>query len=106
MRKRYVRNSFDFADLQHPKIGLPLVESIERIMIRAKVFWQAVPANRSLEHAAQRHTINDAAENAKPDDTTCKLVHSPREPNVISALPIRSGIDRSSISYLLCGQET
>ena len=51
------------------------MESIERIMIRAEVFWQAVPANRSLEHAAQRHTINDAAVNAKPDETTCKLVH-------------------------------
>ena len=53
-----------------PKIGLPLVEPIQRIMIRAEAFWQAVPANRSVEHAAQRHTINDAAVNAKTDDAT------------------------------------
>ncbi len=33
MRKRHVRNSFDFGYLEYPKIGLPLVESIQRIMI-------------------------------------------------------------------------
>ena len=58
-----------------PKIGLPLVEPIQRIMIRAEAFWQTVPANRSAEHAAQRHTINGAAMDAKTDATPRKLVH-------------------------------
>ena len=53
MRKRHVRNSLDFGDPEYPKIGLPLVESIQRIMIRAEVFWQTVPANSSVEHPAQ-----------------------------------------------------
>ena len=35
MRQRYVRNSLDFGYLEYPKICLPLVESIQRIMIGA-----------------------------------------------------------------------
>ena len=31
------------------------MKSIERIMIRAEVFWQAAPASSPLEHAAQHH---------------------------------------------------
>ena len=49
MRKRHVRNRLDFRHLQYPKIGLPLVESIQRIMIRTEIFWQTLPANRSTE---------------------------------------------------------
>ena len=80
MRKRHVRNSLDFRHLEYSKIGLPLVESIQRIMIRAEVFWQTVPANRSMEHPAQRHSINDAAVDAKPNDATRKLVHHNENP--------------------------
>jgi len=50
MRKRHVRNSLDFGDPEYPKIGLPMVEAIQRIMIRAEVFWQTAPANRSMKH--------------------------------------------------------
>jgi hypothetical protein len=55
MRKWHVRNSLDFRNLEYPQVGLPLVESTQRSMIRAEVFWQTVPANRSLKHPAQRH---------------------------------------------------
>ena len=75
MRKRHVRNSFDFRHCEYPKVGLPLVESIQRIMIRAEAFWQTVPANRSMEHPAQRHSINNAVVDAKPNEATRKLVH-------------------------------
>ena len=60
MRKWFVRNRLDFRNIEYPKIGLPLVESIQRIMIRAEVFWQTMPANRSMKHPAQCHSINDA----------------------------------------------
>jgi hypothetical protein len=80
MRQRHVRNSLDLRHLEHPEISSPLVESVERIMIRAELFWQAVPANRSLEHAAQCYTIHDVAVNAKPDDAACKLVHDHENP--------------------------
>jgi len=64
MRQRRVRNRLDFRHRQYSKIGLPLVESIQRIMIRAEIFGQTLPANRSMEHPAQRHPIDDAAVDA------------------------------------------
>ena len=80
MRKRHVRNSLDFGDSEYPTIGLPLVESIQRIMVQAEVFWQTLLANRSAEHPAQRHSIHDAAVHAKPNDTTRKLVQHNEDP--------------------------
>lgn len=61
VRKRHIRNSLDFGYLGNPKIGLPLVESIQRIMIRAEIFWQTVPANRAMEHPARGGTEQDVA---------------------------------------------
>ena len=90
MRKRHVRNSLDFGYLEYPKIGLPLGESIQRIMIRAEVFWQTVPTNCSAEHAAQRHSIQDAAVDAKPNEATRKLVphnENPMRPQVCRFAP-------------------
>jgi hypothetical protein len=43
----------DFRHLEYPKIGLPLLESIQRIMIRAEIFGQTLPANRLMKHPAQ-----------------------------------------------------
>ena len=75
-----LRNRLDLRHLEHPEINLPLVESIERIMIRAEVFWQTMPANRSMKHPAQCHSINDATVDAKPDYPTRKLVHHNENP--------------------------
>jgi hypothetical protein len=60
------RNTLDFAYLEDPKIRLPLVESIQRIVIRAEIFGQTVPTNGAMEHPAQCHSINDAAVAPKP----------------------------------------
>ena len=80
MRKRHVRNRLDFRHLEYSKIGLPLVESIQRIMIRAEIFGQTLPANRSMEHPAKRHPIDDAAVDAKPNHATRTLVHHDENP--------------------------
>src|SRR6516164_11125640 len=80
MRKRHVRNRLDFGDSEYSKSGLPLVESIQRIMIRAEVFGQTLPANRSMKHPAQRRSIHNAAVDAKPDDASRKLVHHNENP--------------------------
>ena len=80
MRNRRPRNSLDFGYLQYPKIGLPLMESVQRIMIRAEVLRQTVPANGPMKHAAQRHSINGAAVDAKADDPTRVLVHDQENP--------------------------
>jgi hypothetical protein len=80
VRKRHVRNSLDFGYLENPKIGLPLVESIKRIMIRAEMFGQTMPANRAMEHPAQSHSIHYAAVDAKTNNATGKLVHYNQNP--------------------------
>ena len=49
-------------------------------MIRAEVFRQTLSANRSTEHPAQRHTVNDAAADGKAHDATRKLVHHEENP--------------------------
>ena len=62
--------------LQHTQIiGSPLVEPVQRIVIRAEIFGQTLPANRSMEHPAQRHSIDDAAVDAKSNHATRRLVH-------------------------------
>src|SRR2546430_12454343 len=75
--KAHVRNRLDFRHLEYSKIGLPLVESIQRIMIRAEIFGQTLPANRSIEHPAQRHPIDDAP---NPITRTRTLVHHDENP--------------------------
>jgi hypothetical protein len=51
------------------------VETIQRIAIGAEIFGQTVPANRAMEHPAQRHSTNNAFVDAKTNDPTRKLVH-------------------------------
>ena len=80
MRERCTRNRLDFRHLEYSKISLPLVESIQRVMIRAEVFRETLPANRSMEHPAQRRSIHDATVDAKPYDAARKLVHHDQHP--------------------------
>jgi hypothetical protein len=56
------------------------MEPIQRIMIRAQVFWQTLTANRSLKDPAQRLAVDYATVHAKPDDPTRKLVHHDQNP--------------------------
>jgi hypothetical protein len=51
------------------------MESIQRIVIRAEILGQTVPANRAMEHPAQGHSFHEAAVDAKTNDATRKLVH-------------------------------
>jgi hypothetical protein len=65
MGERHLRDGLDFSHAEYSKIPLPLVEPIQRIVVRADVCRRGVAASRSIEHAAQRHAINDAAMHAK-----------------------------------------
>ncbi len=65
-----------FRSLKYAKIRLPLMESIQGIMIRAEIFRQTLSANRSMEHPAQRHTVNDAAVDGKAHDATPIVTHT------------------------------
>src|SRR4051794_35382728 len=80
MRKRHMRNRLDFFHFEYPKVRLPLVESIQRVIVRAEVFRQTVPTDCSLEHTAQRRSMNCAAMDTETDDATRKLVHHYENP--------------------------
>ena len=55
MGERHIGNGFDFRNLKYPQSGLPLVEPIQWIVIRAEVFRQTLPANRSIEGTEPPH---------------------------------------------------
>src|SRR5438034_9450414 len=80
MRQRHVRHRLDLHYLEYPQIRLPLVEPIKRIMVGAEVYRQDWPANRSVEHPAQSHSINEAAVDAKSNNAPRVLIHHDENP--------------------------
>src|SRR5688500_6351685 len=50
MRQGNVRNCFDFRHAQYSQISLPLMESIQRIMVRTQVLRNGLPSNGTIEH--------------------------------------------------------
>src|ERR1035438_6553588 len=80
MRQRHVWDSLDLRHLEYSKIGLPLREPIQRIMIRTEIFGQTFSTDRSMEHAAQRYSVYGTLVNAEPDDATRELVHHNQNP--------------------------
>jgi hypothetical protein len=80
MREWHVRHGLDFLHVEDPQIGLPLMEPIQAIVVRAEVFGRGLASSRSIEHAAQSHAIDDAPMHAKADDATCALIHHDEHP--------------------------
>jgi hypothetical protein len=50
VRNRHARHSLDLGYVEYPKVRLPLMESVQRVMIRAEVFRRTLPANRPTKH--------------------------------------------------------
>ena len=80
MRHRNIRNTLDLAHAQHPQVGLPLVEPVQRIVVGAEVFRCRMPSNGMVEHAAQGSAIHDAGMDAEADDPPRALVHDQQHP--------------------------
>src|SRR2546428_14074404 len=80
MRQRHVRHRLDGFHVQDSRIRLPLVESVQRIMIRAEVGRRRLATHCSIEHLAQRGAINNAAMHAKAHDAPRTLVHHDEHP--------------------------
>jgi hypothetical protein len=80
MRQRHVRHRLDGCHVEDSQIRLPLVESVQRIMVRAEVGRRRLATNRSIEHLAQRHAIHDAAVHAEAHDAPSTLVHHDEHP--------------------------
>jgi hypothetical protein len=61
MRQRDVGYRLDFSHVEHAKIDLPLMESVQRVVIRAEILRRDRTSDRSSEHPAQRRSVDDAA---------------------------------------------
>src|SRR5262249_10813158 len=57
MRERHERHGLDFFHAEDSEIGLPLVKSIQGIMVRAEILRWGLRSSRSIEHSgtARRH---------------------------------------------------
>jgi hypothetical protein len=80
MRERHVRDGLDFLHLEDPKVPLPLVEPIQRVMVRADIDWRGVATRRSIEHSAERDTVDHAAMDAEAHNATRVVVHHDEHP--------------------------
>ncbi len=52
MRHRHGRDTFDLGHTQHPQVGSPLVEPVQRIVVGAEVLRSRMRSNGTVEHAA------------------------------------------------------
>ena len=76
----HMREGLDFIDLENAKIGLPLRESEERIIVTAEIDRRSHARNRLGEHPAKCNAINSADLNTKADDPPRVLIHHHHHP--------------------------
>ena len=71
----------DFCYVQDAQIGLPLLESIQRIVVGAKVLrHRSTASNGLIEHPAERETIDHSGMDAEADDPASILIHVDQDP--------------------------
>ena len=81
MRLRNVRHHFDFDNLQDPQVGSPSFKEKERIVVGTQVLRHyRVTSNGTIEHPAERHTVDYSSVHAKPDDPARVLIHDHHYP--------------------------
>ena len=78
---RHVRRGLDFDHIQDSQVGLPLRETIKRIVVGTEAFRHGAVASKGMvEHSAKGEAVDGAAMQAKPDDATSVLVHDDQNP--------------------------
>jgi hypothetical protein len=80
MRQRNVRHRLDGFHVENAQIRLPLVEAVQRIVVRAEVGRRRLATDRSIEHVAQCDAIHDATVHAKAHDAPRTVVHHDEHP--------------------------
>jgi hypothetical protein len=76
-----VGHGFDFGHLQDSQVGLPLMKTIKRIVIRTEVFRDgAVASKGAVEHSAKGDTVDRAGMQAKANDAARVLIHDDQYP--------------------------
>jgi len=81
MGERDIRDGFYFVDLEDAKIGLPLTELKQGIMVGAEMHGLVgLPPDGTVEHRAKCGAIDDAGMDAEADDATGEWVHEDKDP--------------------------
>jgi hypothetical protein len=80
VRERHVRHRLDGFHVKDSQIRLPLVESVQRIMVRAEIRRRRLATSGSIEHLAERHAVHDAGVHAEAHDAARQLVHHDEHP--------------------------
>ena len=81
MRHGNVWHGLNFGHLQYPQIGLPLAESIERIVVGAEMLRHCpLASNGLIEHSAERYTIDHSGMDAESNDPARVLIHDDQDP--------------------------
>jgi len=76
----HMRHSFDLCDLKNSKIGRPLVETEQRIVIGAHVFRFFRSTSCLVEHPTEGWSIDTARMYAKANNSAGELVHDNENP--------------------------
>ena len=81
MRQGNIGHRLDFCYVQDSQIGLPLVKSIERIVVGAEILrHRPVASNGLIEHTAERDAIDRSGMDAEPNNPAGVLVHEDQDP--------------------------
>ncbi len=76
-----VGDGLDFRHLQYPQIGLPSVEPIKWIVVRADVLRHPeLLSNGAVEHPTESDTIDLSRVDSEPNDPARKLIHDDQDP--------------------------
>jgi len=71
---------FDFLDLQNSQVCAPSVKSEQGVVIGTDSNGQCMSGNCSMEHAADRWTVDVLAANAKADDAPREHIQDHQDP--------------------------
>jgi hypothetical protein len=81
MGQRNVGKGLDFCHFEYSQIGLPLVEPIKWIVVRAEVVRHPpLPSNGAVEHPTKCVTVDRSGMDAEPNDPARKLIHDHQDP--------------------------
>ena len=81
MGQRNVGHRLDFSNLQDSQIGVPLMKTIQRVVVGTEIFGHpAVASDGVVEHPAKGGAVHWTRMNAKPNDPTAKLIHDDQHP--------------------------
>ena len=80
MGQRHIGNRLHLDHAQDTKVGLPLVKSVERIVIGSEALRHRTPSNGVVKHAAQRNAVDDSSMDTKAHDPPSILIHHHQNP--------------------------